>query len=140
MLLVFSSCEVIPPELDEVKDVQLVAFEGNKLTFEAVLPVSNENWHRIRVYRVDLDVYVDGRKLGTVTDANQIQLKRKSTTDQRIGLDLEMPGLLSGGLSLMKMLNQERLHLSIRGEVTAGSFLIMRKTVRVNESFSVRLR
>lgn len=137
---ILSSCDVTVPELGDIEQVRLTSVEGNVFHVEAVLPVSNDNWHRISVYDVDLQVYVDGKKLGKVKDVKRIVIKRKTTTEQVIGFELTMPGLLSGGLSFLRMMSQDQISLTIRGEITAGAFLVMRKNISVNEKFSVRLK
>ena len=130
--LLFSGClryEEI--KIVKITDVSYQEFRGNTLKLAITATVNNPNYFNVKIKNANMDLRLNDRVLGTVTQMEQIELAGRKQQDYKIHVSIEMKDLLSNLLSLPRMLMNEQRNLNLSGTVDVKSFLHS-KTFQVN--------
>ena len=131
ILLLFSGCsDVEEVQLLKVKDVTYQEFKGNVLRLSITATVNNPNRFNVRIRDANMDLRLNDRVIGTVTQMEQVTLLGRTQKDYKIHVAIEMKDLLSNILNLSRILMNEPKNLSLSGSVHVKSFLYS-KTLQV---------
>lgn len=113
ILVAFSSCK---PEEDivfrQIKDVVVDAASGPKLKAQAVF--YNPNSMRMKLRRINVDVFIDGKKAAQVDQSLKtvIPARGEFTVPLEVNLAMEDMGLLD---TLLGMLGGKKLNVHYKG-------------------------
>jgi len=91
------------------------------------LPIENPNNIKFNVKNVDLDIYVNGLKLGKITSMEKVHIPKKSDKTYAIKLDVKMKDLGMSALTALKQLRSKHVMLAVEGDVTVSKFIIVKK-------------
>jgi hypothetical protein len=138
VLFFLSACATIQqPEVVSVNGVSDFKMSSGKILFTISAEVMNPNGHRFKLFPSQLDVIINGKKLGQLSNPEKHILKRKKTTSVSVPLVAETEkGAL---LRLATLALKDSVEVQFFGDITAG-FSIFRKKVPLNESFKTSTR
>lgn len=124
--------------IGEIENVSFKGMENNRAGIELAVPVTNPNNLKIIIIDMDLDISINGKHLGKMTNLQKIIIPSRSEEIQIFPVQIELTNMLSGVLSLYRMRNMKSFEMHINGKIKARSFLHF-KTIDVNEKQIVNL-
>lgn len=125
ILLLITSCTFYEPEYRGGESVQMGQLKGRELTLSVSVDLYNENKFAITVKPSTFDVYLEDTYIGKVHLDEKFKMKRKSIT--RITAPLTVT--LENGVmfKLIRLANQKKIKVRIKGDVKAAVLLITKK-------------
>lgn len=89
--------------VEGVEDVQLMGMDPDGLALRVDVRVNNPNGYRIRVHEPELDLYLNGTRIGTAVLDTPLTVPARSTSTVRIPLHARVDGgpLLVMGLGML---------------------------------------
>jgi len=116
----------------KVKDVSYQEFKGTTLKLAFVATVKNPNFYSVTVKNANMDLRLQDRILGKVTQIDHIEIKGRTEKDYKINISVEIKDMLSNVLSLSRVLMNEPSSLNLSGTVQAKTFFTPTKTIHVD--------
>ena len=110
-------------QLLNVKDVTYQEFKGNVLRLVITATINNPNRFNVKINNANMDLRLNDRVIGTVTQMEQIALAGRTQKDYRIYVAIEMKDLLTNIINLSRVLMNEPKNLNLSGTVHVKSFL-----------------
>ena len=107
----------------KIKDVTYEEYKGNMLRVAIVATVNNPNRFKVKIKDANMDLRLNDRLLGTVTQVEQIELLGRTQKDYKIQVSIEMKDMISNLISLFRVLMNEPKNLNLSGTVHVISFL-----------------
>ncbi|MFO7829267.1 MAG: LEA type 2 family protein [Bacteroidales bacterium] len=136
---IFSGCSSFKDiEIGEIENVEFKGLYNNLAGLELTIPVSNPNNFKINIIDMNLDISINGKHLGKMTNLQKVVIPSRSEGSLIFPLQVELSNMLSGVLSLYKLRNTKNFEVQINGSIKARSFLHF-KTIDVNEKHMVNL-
>jgi len=130
--LLFSGCAGYEDvKLLNIKDVTYQEFKGNVLRLAITATVDNPNFFSVRIKNANMDLRLNERVIGSVTQVEQIVLDGRTQKDYKIQISIEMKDMLTNVLALSRVLMNEPQKLNLSGTVHVKSFLYS-KTFQVD--------
>jgi len=122
--LLFSGCisheEV---KLLNVKDITYQEFKGNVLRLAITATVNNPNFFSVKIKDANMDLRLNEKVIGAVTQVEQIVLDGRTQKDYKVQVSIEMKDMLTNVLALSRVLMNEPQKLNFSGTVHVKSFL-----------------
>ncbi len=138
VVLTLQSCRVYRDvEFKGVTDTRFTNFDTQGITCEFDIELFNPNLYNISLMDSDVDLYMEGTRLGEVKLPASAILTHESTTSLKLSCTAEptsIPKLLGGAIGLVF---KKDIVIQGKGTITAKAFLIS-KTIPV--SFEQRIR
>ena len=132
MPLIFSGCLGFEDiRLVGIKDVTYQEFKGNNLRLAITATVDNPNRFDVKIKNANMDLRLNDRMLGTVTQIEQIELIGRAQKDYKIQISIEMKDMLTNLIGLYRVLMNEPKNLNLSGTVQVKS-LLYSKTFQVD--------
>jgi len=120
----FSGCSGFEEvQLLNVKDVTYQEFKENVLRLAITATVNNPNRFNVKIKNANMDLRLNDRVIGTVTQVEQITLVGRTQKDYKIHVAIEMKDLLSNLTNLFRLLMNDQRNLNLTGTVHVKSFL-----------------
>ena len=129
--LLFSGCSYEDVQLISVKDVTYQEFSGNVLRLVITATVNNPNRYNVKIKNANMDLRLNDKVIGSVSQMEQIELASRKQKDYKIQVSIEMKDMLSNIISLYRVLMNEPKNLNLSGTVQVKS-LFYSKTFQVN--------
>ncbi len=130
--LLLSSCLSYEDiKLVGVKDVTYQEFKNNILRVAITATVNNPNRFDVKIKNANMDLRLNDRIIGTVTQVEQVELKGKSQQDYKIQVAIEMKDMMANLVALYRVLMNESSKLNLSGSLQVKSFMYS-KTVHVD--------
>ena len=129
--LTFSGCfnfEEI--KMLNIKDVTYQEFKGNTLRLAITATVHNPNRFAVKLKNANMDLKLNDRIIGTVSQIEQVELAGRKQTDYKVHISIEMKDVMTNLTGLFRMLMNDTKNLSLSGSVHVKSFLYS-KTIQV---------
>ena len=119
-------------DLVKVKDVSYQDFKGStlKLSFDAT--VNNPNMYSVKLTNAKMDLRLNDRIIGHVTQLDVVELKGRTEKDYKVQISVELKDVLSNALSLSRALMNDMSSLNLTGTVQAKTFFTPTKTIKVD--------
>lgn len=131
-LLLFSACSGFEDiKLTGVKDVTYQEFKGNILRLAITATVNNPNRFDVKIKNANMDLRLNDRVIGTVTQVEHVELAGRTQKDYKIQVSIEMKDMLTNLITLYRVLMNEPGNLNLSGSVQVKSFLYS-KTFQVD--------
>ncbi len=118
-------------QLKSIKNVTYQDFKGNSLTLEAVAVIDNPNRMKVKIKDANLDLLLNDKKVGRITQIEQIELLARTEKDYNVQLSVELTDLMSNLPALYRVLMNETANFQLSGSVQVSSFLY-KKTFNVD--------
>lgn len=125
-------------EIGEIENVEFKGLYNNLAGLELTIPVANPNNFKINIINMNLDISINGKHLGKMTNLQTIIIPSRSEENLIFPVQIELANLLSGALSLYKLRNTKNFEMQITGSIKARSFLHF-KTIDIKETHKVNL-
>ena len=138
MLSAVSCANLENIEVGEIEDVNIGKFGGKTVEFEVILPIENPSSFRFRIVNVDLDVYINEKYMGKISNVDHVLIPSKSTELYTFPLKVEFSDILKGALSVFNMYLDRQAEVMIRGKISVRSFPVTRR-INVDEKTLVKL-
>lgn len=126
-----SSCEVDDIEVGAPKDVQVEELNMSNISLLILLPINNYNNFSFKIKGVDLDVYINGRKLGNINKIEQVKVPKKSNDVYPVRLNAKPSDALMSFVASLSDLQKGRARIRLHGSIKVGKFLALSK-IKVN--------
>jgi len=136
--LFLCSCSIQTIDIGEIKDYKINQVANGKIKASITIPITNNNNFKVKIIRANVDIISDGSSIGRVTLDSKIVLPKDSTQDQTIPLEIDMPDMFTGGLTLMKLFASPTIKIRLNGDITGSAFL-KRKKVPINQELTIKL-
>jgi len=129
--LLFTGCSFEDVKILNIKDVTYQDFKGSTLRLSIMVTVNNPNYFSLKIKDANMDLRLNDRMIGSVTQIEQITLAGRTQKDYKLLVSIEMKDMLSNMLSLFRVLMNESNNLNLSGTVHVKSFLYS-KTFQVD--------
>jgi LEA14-like dessication related protein len=123
-LLAFLGCKSYRPlEVGEPSRLKLESLSENSVDLVVDLPIKNPNLYKVKVTKLEGDAFINGKKAGTIMNREKIRIPGNSNKTHQLSLKVDYSDLISGGMSVMKIIKTGEVTLSLEGSLVARSFL-----------------
>ncbi len=126
-LLSLPACNIEAPIIGSPTGYQIEKLNIKEIKLMIWLPIENPNNIKFNVNNVDLDIYVNGIKLGKVTRMEKVHIPKKSNKTYAIKLDIKMKDLGVSALTALRQLKSKHIMLKVDGAITVSKFVIVKK-------------
>ena len=131
LLALFSGCSGFDDvQLLNVKDVTYQEFKGSTLRLAVTATVHNPNRFAVKIKNASMDLKLNDRIIGTVSQIEQVELAGRKQTDYKVHISIEIKDMLSNLTGLFRVFANDTKKLSLSGSVHVKSFLY-NKTIQV---------
>ena len=140
LFLAFSltACKIQAPIIGEPTSYELEKLDLREIKLKIWLPIENPNNIKFNISNVDMDISVNGLKLGKVTKLEKVHIPKKSKDLYAIKLDVQMKDLGISALSALRELKSRRVMIKLDGSVTVSKFVIVKKIeIEAEESIKI---
>ncbi|MGM0496907.1 MAG: LEA type 2 family protein [Bacteroidota bacterium] len=139
-LLGFASCSSFKPiEVGNPKDVQIHSIKANKIKATIFLPIKNPNLFGVKVKEIDATVFINDKKTGNVINSETLKIPANSDKTQKLKFEIDFSDIISGGLSIFKIMNERKVDLRLEGTITAKT-LFTKREMDFNKERTIRLK
>ena len=133
--LTFSGCfQFEDIKLVKIKDVTYQEFNGSTLRLAITATVNNPNRFNVKIKNANMDMLLNDKVLGTLSQIEHIELAGRTQKDYKIQISIEMKDMLSNLVGLYRVLMNDSKNLSLSGSVQVKSFLYS-KTFQVDHLY-----
>jgi len=115
-----------------VKDISYQELKGTTLRLSFVATVNNPNYYSVKIKNANMDLRLQDRFLGKVTQMEQVEIKGRTEKDYKINISVEMKDMLSNAMSLYRVLMNEPSNLNLSGTVQVKTFFTPSKTIHID--------
>jgi LEA14-like dessication related protein len=124
----------------KVMNIEIVEFSTDIINATVEIEINNPNWYDIKLMDSDLDLFVNGKSMGTVHLAEKVVIPKKSITIQKVEVISDIKDAQANFLqSVMSLLFKKTALLEIKGEVKAKGLMVSKKIpVEIKEEMDIR--
>lgn len=135
VLLVFglTSCNIQSPIIEKPTSYEVEKLDFQDIKLKIWLPIENPNKISFNIKDVDMDIYVNGMKLGKVTKLEKVRIPKESKDIYAIKLHVKVKDLGMSSMAAMRELKSRRIKIKLDGSVTVSKFVIVKKLEVVAE-------
>jgi LEA14-like dessication related protein len=140
--MMMNSCSLFQSiEVGEVEGIYLTELGRQKITLELLIPIENYNSLNFKISSINLDVIINGEKLGRIMNVGEVIITGKSAEVYHFPLDVEYSGsnILRGALTMFTLFLERQVDVRISGDIQVKSFFFSKK-IQVDESNVVILK
>lgn len=140
LLIGFTSCSSYKPiEVGNPKDVQVHSIQTNKIKATLFLPIKNPNLFSVKVKEIDATVFINDQKTGNLINSETLKIPAHSNKTQEIKFEIDFSDIVSGGLSIFKILKEREIDMRLEGTITAKT-LFSKKEMDFVKERTIRLK
>lgn len=110
-----------------VTDYEIIDYDTEGIEAEFTMKIRNPNPYNIKIKGSDIDLYINGDRLGKAKLTNNIKLKKKITKEYKVRLKSRFDKVGSSVLTLGKSLLGGSINVRAKGWVKASAFMISQK-------------
>ena len=122
--LLFSGCYKYEDiKVTKVKDVTYEELKGKMLNLAIVATIDNPNYFNVKIKDANMELRLNDRVIGIVTQVEQIELVGRKEQDYKIRVSIELKDLMSNLLNLSRVLMNDAKNLNLSGTLHVKSFL-----------------
>lgn len=127
--IAFSSCKVQEVSVGQIEGIQVKELTSKSVELEILVPIENKNNFKFKIKKVNLDIELDGKVLGTVKEVRNVKIPANSNETHQFLLKVEMSKVLGGSINVLaSMMNKKKTKgVRIKGYITAKAFWISKR-------------
>ncbi len=129
---------VKPVNVGDVKDYQFKNLTKSGVSIILDIPIENQNNFKFKITNVNIDISIDGNKLGTVTKIKKIVVPAKSNDTYTFELRADFSKLLKGSWSILKSFMKRSVDMHLQGYIKVKAFFISKK-IDIDENKHIKL-
>lgn len=141
LLLLMNSCasfrDVQMPQIEKISNVRTGELKEGKLAITFTTEIRNPDKLKFRIRRVDLDILLNGNKVGEIRSNRVIRIRSLLQPQVEWTLIADLKSFIKPG-TLLSLALSGRPQLGVQGSVRVSKFLL-RKTIPVNLSTGLTL-
>jgi LEA14-like dessication related protein len=138
LLFVLVSCNgVLPVDVGEIQDIRFKGMTGKAIQLEVDVPIENPNNLKFRVTDVDMNISVNNKPVGRVTQMDRVVIPARSSELYQLKFEVQLTGLMGGMLTLMQIAKQDEIEIHVEGQIKGKSFLFGR-VINIDERSKVK--
>lgn len=130
--------DVKPVKVGDIEGIKINEMTKTSVTLELMIPIENPNNFKFKITDVDLDISLNGTKLGKVREIKKITVPANSSEVHSFCVEVEFSKILAGSLDLLSTLMKKKADLDLKGTIKAKAFMISKK-IDINVSKPVDL-
>ena len=111
----------------EVTDIQFVSFGADGLDLHVWIDIENPNWYKIHLTESDIEVFLEGKSLGSITLNQALTIPRKSRSTQPLAIHSSMNSIDALLGNVFTLMFKEKFEVTGRGFVKGKAFFVVRK-------------
>ncbi|MGE0088341.1 MAG: LEA type 2 family protein [Bacteroidales bacterium] len=135
--MLFTACNVYKMvDVGDVNDVKFRGMEGNKLSLDLKVPISNPNNFKLKIKSLDFDISVNDRFIGKMKNDTLITVPKHFDGVQSFPVYVQLDNLLSNAMMLYKLKKEKQVEIKVEGKLIVRSFLHYKK-IKVSEKQTV---
>lgn len=139
-LLGFASCSPYKAiEVESPEDIQVHSIQTNKIKASLFLPVKNPNFFGVKVKEINATVFINSKKTGKVINSETLKIPANSDKTQELKFEIDLSDIVSGELSIFKILKERKVDLRLEGTIKAKT-LFTKKEIDFTKERSIRLK
>lgn len=129
LMMQLSACSFYKEvEVSEVKDITVTRFDKDFVEAEVEVVINNPNWYRVLLTDSDIDVYLNGDKIGKIQLREQIVLPRKTLNTRTILMKGDYEAMQTSFLeSILTVLFASSSKVKVEGYMKGRAFFVSRK-------------
>ena len=137
VLIFFSGCNAYKSiEIGEIKAFKFKGLTDNIVTLDLNIPIKNLNAFNLKVKSMDLDISVNGKYIGKMTNPSKIIIPKNLDGIQIFPVQIEVKNILASSMTFYKLKNAKNIEIQIEGKIKVKA-LLHSKTIVVSEKRNV---
>ena len=138
IVIIISACSTFKaPTMESFEGISDFKMKPGKINFTVNASIKNPNKSKLKFHPSTVDVFVQGKKLGELSNTEKIVLKRKRTTAVSAPINAKTE---RGALIQLTTLSfKDSVDIKFVGEVQVGMGIFKRK-IPINESLKTSTR
>lgn len=136
LLLTNSGCKIQEVGITDLHGIRINRLSAKQIGVDVLVQINNPNNFGFRITRIDLDVSLNGKYLGKISQAGKTFIPECSDDVHSFQLTVEMESWISGLTSFINMLGKRTASLEMEGSFRVRSS-VAGKTIRVKEKAEV---
>jgi len=112
-----------PLEVGKPTNLKVQALSESTVDLTLELPIRNPNIYKIKVTGIKGAAFINDKKAGNIKSTEKVKLPANSDRTHEVMLKVDYSDLISSGMSFMSILRDGEVTLSLKGSLTARSFL-----------------
>ncbi len=141
LLFAFSSCKsfenVAIPSVEKISNFKPGQLKDGKLNFSFTTQINNPDKLKFKIRRVDLDILMNGNKIGEIHTNRVIRIRRLLKPEVNWELTGDLKSLIKPDM-ILSVLTGGRPEFAVKGSIQV-SRLFFRKTIPVDLKTPVKL-
>jgi len=114
-------------EVHGVRDLQVVKMGADGIDLNVWVDVENPNWYRIRLTESNIQLFFEGKNLGTVTLNEKLTVPKKSRAVQPMSVHTDMSDIDALLGNVFSLLFKQRFEVIGKGYVKGRACFVVRK-------------
>ncbi len=111
-------------ELGDVSDVKVNKVSNGGIEIQAGIKINNPNNYKIKVKKIDADLFVNGQKVGKMNLSKKVVLAKKSDQTQNFAVNTQLSNLIS---AMPSLLFGGEINLQMKGYIKGKVFILSKK-------------
>lgn len=138
LILMLNSCQMQDLVVGAPDYLRVKELNRKNIVLQIKMPVENPNNFGFTLKAIDMDVFVNNQKIGTVKKTNKVKIKANSSKIYTIDFEIKPSDLLGGAFGLIRDLRKNKVDLEIKGYIKAQKFLISKK-IKIENKQEVKI-
>ncbi len=134
LILLSAGCTKIEEiEVGEIEHFEFIGFGEKGIELELHVPVDNPNAFRVRLVDADIDVFLNNRQLGKITEMGDVVIQGRSSAVYPLNVNIDIEDFSGGRVAIMRFLFERSATVTVEGKIKFRAFLVPR-TLEVKET------
>ena len=116
-----------------VKDISL-----EKVNLQIDIPINNPNNFSFNISKTELEVYIAGVKIGTITKFEKTKIDARSNEVYPVGFSFKPTDILGNSIKLVSELSKRNTEVEVKGKIRVSKFIIA-KNIKVHSKETVKI-
>ena len=141
LILFLGSCNIYKDvEVYEIKEVEVTRFDQDAVEAEVKIILNNPNWYRVTLVDSDVDVYMNGKKVGKLNLKENVILPNNTVATKTVLMTGDYDEISGSFLeSLLTLLFSSTAKFEVIGTMK-GRALMISRSVEIHEETEIDLR
>jgi LEA14-like dessication related protein len=123
-----TSCQVYKEvSVHGVQKVEVSSFTADGLDVMVWLDIENPNWYGIRLKESDVEIFLEGKSLGTVQLTSTVSVPKKSRSVQPMSFHSPITSIDQLLGNVFSLLFKQKFEVTGKGYVTGKAFFVVRR-------------
>lgn len=138
VLIILLYLMIQPVKVGDVESLKINGYENGALNVDVSLRIDNPNVLSCRIMNIDMEMYLNGTKLGVVKNATNTIIEAGKEKLYTFNLDVKTGSMIIGALSLLKSLGSNEVNVEAKGMIKVKT-LFLSKEIKINRTSKVDL-